>query len=79
MWVYDVQCKEEYMSFYKDVEEMYNARAKRFKEDADRHWAMAKSGEGDYHYAKAKECYNEAKKNKMKAEESKGKSFGKKK
>jgi len=67
------------MSFYKDVEAMYNARAKRFKEDADRHWAMAKSGEGDYHYAKAKECYKEAKKNKMKAEESKGKSFGKKK
>ena len=67
------------MSFYKDVEAMYNARAKRFKEDADRHWAMAKSGEGDYHYAKAKECYREAKKNTMKSEESKGKSFGKKK
>ena len=67
------------MSFYKDFEEMYNTRAKRFKQDADRHWAMAKSGEGDYHYAKAKECYREAKKNKMKAEESKGKSFGKKK
>ena len=67
------------MSFYKDVEEMYNARAKRFKEDADRHWAMAKSGEGDYHYAKAKEFYNEAEKNRMKAEESKGKSFRRKK
>ena len=41
MRVDDVQCKEEYMSFYKDVEAMYNARAKRFKEDADRHLAMS--------------------------------------
>lgn len=65
------------MSFYKDFEEMYNARAKRFKKDADRHWAMAKSGEGDYHYTKAKEFYKEAEKNRIKAEESKGKSFRK--
>ena len=54
------------MSFYKDFEEMYNTRAKRFKEDADRHWAMAKSGEGDYHYTKAKEFYKEAEKNRIK-------------
>ena len=67
------------MSFYKDVEDMYNARAKRFKEDADRHWAMAKSGEGDYHYSKAKEFYEEAKKNRIKPEQSRGNSFRKKK
>ena len=63
------------MSFYKDPEEMYRARSNRFKRDGDRHWALAKNGEGDYHYGKAKWCYDEAKRNESKANESKGKTF----
>ena len=61
------------MSFYKNPEEMYKARAKRFKEDGDRHWAMAKSGDGGFHYEKAKKCYDESKKNENKAKEVRGK------
>lgn len=63
------------MAFYKNPEEMYKARAKRFKEDGDRHWAMAKSGEGNFHYHKAKKCYDEEKYNKDKAKESKSRSW----
>ena len=51
------------MSFYKNPEEMYRARSKRFKRDGAMHWALAVSGEGDYHYGKAKKCYDEAKRN----------------
>ena len=57
------------MLFYKNPEEMYKARAKRFKEDGDRHWAMAKSGNGKFHYGKAKKCYDESKRNEDKARE----------
>ena len=63
------------MAFYKNPEEMYKARAKRFKADGDKHWAMAKSGEGNFHYRKAKKCYEEEKYNEDKAKESKGRSW----
>ena len=48
------------MSYYKSPENMFSARANRFKNDGDRHWAMAKNGYGDYHYGKAKFCYKQA-------------------
>ena len=69
------------MGFYKTPEEMYNARANRFKHDADRHWAQAKNGEGDYHYGKARMCYREAASNRAKAERAReaGETFGKRK
>lgn len=63
------------MAFYSSPEEMYLARAKRFKKDADMHWAKALNGEGDYHYGKAKKFYKEAKLNREKAEKAKGLSF----
>ena len=63
------------MAFYKNPEEMYKARSKRFENDGNRHWALAKSGEGDFHYGKAEKCYEEAKRNAAKAEAAKGKSF----
>jgi hypothetical protein len=63
------------MAFYKNPEEMYKARAKRFKSDGDRHWAQAKSGEGDWHFGKAKEKYNEAEINLQKANDAKGKDW----
>ena len=49
------------MAFYKNPDEMYKSRSKRFKEDGDRHCAMAKSDEGNFHYHKAKKCYEEEK------------------
>lgn len=55
------------MGFYNSQEEMYDARAKRFQKDGDRHWAKAKNGEGDYHYEKARKCYKEAEANREKA------------
>ena len=57
------------MAYYKTPADMFEARAKKYKSSADQHWAMAKNGEGDYHYGKAKTCYNEAKKNAERAEE----------
>ena len=66
------------MAFYHSPEEMYKARASRFKKDGDIHWAKAKNGDGDYHYGKAKKCYNEAKINEEKAKKAKGLSFKRK-
>ena len=59
------------MSFYKSPEDMYTTRANRFKRDGDRHWAKAKAGQGDYHYGKAKFCYEQASVNAAKAENAK--------
>ena len=63
------------MAFYSSPEEMYLARARRFKKDADMHWTKALNGEGDYHYGKAKKFYEEAKLNREKAAKAKGLSF----
>lgn len=57
------------MGFYKNPEEMYTARAERFRRDGNTHWAQAKNGEGGYHYTKARFCYEEAAKNAAKAEQ----------
>ena len=56
------------MGYYKTPEEMFSARADSFERDANRHWAMAKSGCGDFHYAKARFCYEPADSNREKAE-----------
>lgn len=56
------------MGYYKSPEDMFTARANRFKRDADRHWAIAKSGGEGYHYTKAKFCYEQAVINQAKAE-----------
>ncbi len=56
------------MAFYKSPEDMYSSRARRFKRDGDRHWAMAKNGQGGHHYAQARFCYEQAQKNNAKAE-----------
>lgn len=63
------------MGYYKNPEEMFNARAKRMKEQGDEHWAKAKNGEGDYHYGKAKKAYESAENNRQMAKKSKGKSW----
>ena len=55
------------MGFYSSPEDMFSSRAKRFKRDGDRHWAMAKAGLGAYHYGKAKFCYDQSKANQLKA------------
>lgn len=58
------------MAFYKSPADMYSARADRFKRDGDRHWAMAKQGQGDFHYGKAKTCYAMAAENVVRASQS---------
>lgn len=63
------------MAFYKDPEEMFRCRAERMKKEADVHWAQAKSGEGDFHYGKARKLYGEAAENLEKADKSKGKTW----
>ena len=57
------------MGFYQSPAHMYESRAAQFKRDADRHWAMAKSGEHPAHYAKARFCYEQAAANSAKAEQ----------
>lgn len=72
------------MGYYKSPEDMFASRADRFKRDGDRHWGMPKSGNGDYHYGKARICYEQATTNKAKSEQAratgatfhKGGSFG---
>ena len=56
------------MAYYKNPEEMYTKRADRYKREGDRQWAMAKNGEGDYHYGKARDCYREEAANRRRAE-----------
>lgn len=56
------------MGFYQSPADMYASRANRFKRDGDRHWAMAKGGEGGFHYGKARFCYEQAAVNRAKEE-----------
>ena len=56
------------MGFYNNKKEMFEARADRFKRDADMYWAKACAGEGGGYYGKARRCYKEAAENLAKAE-----------
>lgn len=56
------------MGFYQSPADMYASRADRFQRDGNHHWAMAKSGEGDFQYGKARICYKQAAVNRAKAE-----------
>ena len=69
------------MAYYNSPEEMFAKRAENAKREGDRHWAMAKNGEGDFHYGKAKTCYEQAAANQVRAEQAKatGAAWGKKK
>ena len=58
----------EIMAYYSSPAEMYSARANRFKCDGDRHWALARNGDGNYHYGKVKICYEQSKANHVRAE-----------
>ena len=64
------------MSYYKSPEVMYARRAENFKKTADRHWAMAKNGEGGGHYGQARICYAHAAENQRRAENAKNTSAG---
>ena len=67
------------MAYYATPADMYEKRAENFQNSADRHWAMAKNGEGDYHYGKAKSFYAIAESNREKAEQARadGATWGK--
>ena len=58
---------------------MYSARATRFKKQGDTFWARAKSGESGGFFGKAKNCYEQARINKERAEQARktGAKFGK--
>ena len=56
------------MAYYSSPEEMFRKRAENAKRSGDRHWAMAKSGNGDFHYGKAKTFYSKSEENRTKAE-----------
>ena len=60
---------------------MYEKRADRYTREGNQHWVMAKTGQGDYHYGKAKVCYTQAAENRVKADYARatGATFGKKK
>ena len=68
------------MAYYKTPEEMYRKRAENSKHQGNRHWAMAKSGEGTHHYGQAKSCYKSAAENQRRATETKkaGATWGRK-
>lgn len=61
------------MGFFKSKADMYEARAKHSKKNGDIHWTKAKSGEGDFHYGKAKKHYAEADRNTKLAKEARKK------
>lgn len=63
------------MGFYNSPEDMYKARAERARREADEHWAKAKTGQGDWHYGKAKKRYEDAARNEARAKEVRGKTF----
>lgn len=69
------------MAYYNSPEEMFAKRAEKYNSEGNRHWAMAKNGEGDYHYGKAKVCYSQAAINQAKADKAKeaGTTWNKKK
>lgn len=57
------------MGFYKTPADMFEARAKRCDKEGRIHWKQAKAGEGDFHYGKAKKCFEESRNNQNKAED----------
>ena len=69
----------------RDIDTMFLGRAENCKKEGDRFWAMAMQAEADGKHTKEVEklkkqawhYYSEEKKNRQKAEENKGKSFGK--
>lgn len=69
------------MAYYNSPEEMFAKRAEKYKREGGRQWAMAKNGEGDYHYGKAKTCYRQAAENQARVKNAKaiGATWGKKK
>lgn len=57
------------MAYHTPPAGMYSARANRFKRDGDRYWALARNGDGNYHYGKFKICYEQSKANHVRAEQ----------
>ena len=63
------------MAFYKNPEEMFSARAEKYRDSCDEHWAEAKNGGDGANYHYAREDYAEAERNESMARSSKGKSW----
>lgn len=69
------------MAYYASPEEMFEKRAEKARREGNRHWALAKNDDGDFHYGKAKKFYKYAEENLAKAEKARttGASWNKKK
>ena len=63
------------MAFYKNPEEMFSARAEKYRSSGDSHWAEAKNGGDGANYHYAREDYDEAERNETQARNSRGKSW----
>ena len=63
------------MAFYKDPEEMFTARAEKYRDSGDEHWAEAKNDGDGAHYTYARNDYAESERNEDMARQSKGKSW----
>ncbi len=63
------------MAFYKNPEEMFSARAEKYRDSADEHWAEAKNGGDGSHYEYARRDYADAERNETMARSSRGKSW----
>jgi len=57
------------MAMSKDsLKKRYQSTADTYKKKGDREWAKAKNDEGGYHYEKARDAYDRAKRNQEKAD-----------
>lgn len=57
------------MAFNKDTQiKRFESTADTYERKGNREWAYAKNGKGDEHYAKARDAYDRAKRNRDKAD-----------
>ncbi len=63
------------MAFYDSPEEMFSARAEKYRSSGDAHWAEAKNGGDGANYEYARRDYEEAERSESMARSSKGKSW----
>ena len=56
------------MAYYSSPAEMFARRTEKSRQMGNQYWAQAKNGEGSYHYAQAKRCYEQAAANQARAD-----------
>ena len=56
------------MTSKESIIKRFESTSETFQKKGDREWAYAKNGQGEEHYAKAREAYERADRNRKKAE-----------